>query len=90
MVVGVVEEAGVETIMLAGQRGTGAGRTNGAAGTGTGVWRGGEGRMGIGACMGRTIGAGCVGAGPPHRLKLWVQVPHPSRYPVIVFGAVLV
>jgi hypothetical protein len=35
-VVGVVGEAGVETIVMAGRRGTGAGRTTGAAGNG--VW----------------------------------------------------
>jgi hypothetical protein len=59
----VVGEAGVETIVVAGRRGTGAGRTTGAAETGTGVWMGGEGWMGVGACASWSVGAGCVGAG---------------------------
>jgi hypothetical protein len=62
-VVGVVVEAGVKTIMMAGRRGTGAGWTTGAARTGTGVWTGGEGWMSLGASTGWTIGAGGVGAG---------------------------
>ena len=70
-VVGVVGEAGVETIVMAGRRETGAGRTTGAAGTWTGVWMGGEGRMGVGACTGWTIGAGCVDAGTGVWMGAW-------------------
>ena len=60
-----VDGAGVETIVMAGWRGMYMGWTISTAGTGTGVWIGGKGWMGVRASMGWTIGTAgtCVQMG---------------------------